>query len=104
MAVAEENEMAVTRVRNAPAVDYAWQQNAACLGTSGELFLGPDDERPRERARREALAVILCAACPVRRACLDHALTVPERHGVWGGTTPAERSEMRPGTLWLAQA
>lgn len=93
--------MAVTRVRNAPAVDYAWQENAACLGTSGELFLGPDDERPRERARRESLAVVLCTTCPVRQECLEHALTVPERHGVWGGTTPADRAEMRPHPVYL---
>lgn len=96
--------MAVTRVRNAPAVDYGWQENAACLGTSGELFLGPDDERPRERTRREALAVVLCTTCPVRRECLDHALTVPERHGVWGGTTPSDRLEMRPSAYYAAGA
>ena len=96
--------MAVTRVRNAPAVDYTWQENAACLGTSGELFLGPDDEKPRDRARREALAVVLCVGCPVKRECLEHALTVPERHGVWGGTTPTERMEMRPAAFVLAEA
>jgi len=83
--------VSVTRIRSAPTVDVTWQANAACLGASTELFMGPEDERVRERTRREALAVVLCAACPVRRACLQHALTVPEQHGVWGGTTPAQR-------------
>ena len=83
--------MSVTRIRSAPVVDGSWQANAACLGASTELFIGPDDERVRDRTRHEALAVVLCAACPVRRECLEHALAVPERHGIWGGTTPAER-------------
>lgn len=83
--------MSVTRIRSAPADDATWRANAACLGASIELFMGPEDERVRDRARREVVALVLCAACPVRRACLDHALAVPERHGVWGGTTSGQR-------------
>ena len=83
--------MSVTRIRSAPPIDVSWQAGAACLGASIDLFMGPEDERVRERSRREALALVLCAACPVRRACLEHALAVPELHGVWGGTTPGER-------------
>lgn len=37
----------------------------------------------------------ICAACPVLRDCLDHALAVPERDGMWGGTTPGERKRIR---------
>ena len=33
----------------------------------------------------------ICAACPVREACLEHALAVREKHGVWGGLTERER-------------
>ena len=94
--------MSVTRVRNAPVVDYAWQTQAACTGANGELFLGPDDERPRDRTRRESLALLVCHSCPVTEACLAHALTVPERHGVWGGTTPEQRLTTRRGGLHLA--
>lgn len=94
--------MSVTRVRNAPVVDYAWQTQAACTGANGELFLGPDDERPRDRTRRESLALLVCHACPVTEACLSHALAVPERHGVWGGSTPEQRLIMRRGGLYLA--
>ena len=94
--------MSVTRVRNAPVVDYAWQSDAACMGANGELFLGPDEERPRDRVRREGLALLVCNACPVRSPCLEHALAVPERHGVWGGTTPEQRLTMRRGGLHVA--
>ena len=38
--------------------------------------------RPRRRSAR---------SCPVREACLEHALAVREKHGVWGGLTERER-------------
>src|SRR5690606_41129196 len=37
----------------------------------------------------------LCAACPVREACLQAALDNDERFGVWGGMTEDERAELR---------
>jgi WhiB family transcriptional regulator, redox-sensing transcriptional regulator len=40
-------------------------------------------------------AKAVCAACPARVRCLEWALEVNEAEGVWGGTTPAERAEMR---------
>lgn len=83
--------MSGTRIRNAPVVDYAWQARAACIVANGELFLGPDEERPTGPDRRERLALQVCRGCPVREQCLAHAPRVPERHGVWGGTTPEQR-------------
>lgn len=41
-----------------------------------------------------APAKLLCAACPVSKRCLDYALEY-EEFGVWGGTTPEERDELR---------
>lgn len=87
--------LAVTRVRAAPVVDYSWQARAACAGIPGEVFVGPDDERLRDRIQRESLALRVCRGCPVRDACLQHALQVPERYGVWGNTTPEERLTLR---------
>ena len=40
-------------------------------------------------------AKAVCAACPARVPCLEWALAAGEAEGVWGGTTPAERTEMR---------
>jgi len=33
----------------------------------------------------------VCDVCPVKEACLNHALMEKERFGMWGGLTPIER-------------
>ena len=40
-------------------------------------------------------ALHLCWQCPVRQACLKHALNYPERLGIWGGLLPYERLRLR---------
>jgi WhiB family redox-sensing transcriptional regulator len=37
----------------------------------------------------------MCEACPVRGECLDFALADESITGLWGGTTDAERREIR---------
>jgi transcription factor WhiB len=53
---------------------------------------------PAPAARREAAqAIALCTGCVVRTHCLELSLrywTVGQ-HGIWGGTVPAERAELR---------
>lgn len=69
----------------------AWMADAACAGADTDLFY-PEagDYRAAERAKA------VCARCPVIDDCLRHALTSPvEQHGVWGGLTPNERSQLR---------
>ena len=67
-----------------------WQL-AACNGAPSELFF------PTETGRGNAKAALaICKRCPVRRRCLDRAIAEREEHGVWGGTTEAERREMFP--------
>ena len=71
--------------------------------------LDPDEWFPvstaAEAARREAAAAIaICAACPVRGACLELSLrywTIGQ-HGVWGGRVAADRAALR--RRWLASA
>jgi hypothetical protein len=52
---------------------------------------------PASTARLEAAkAIAVCSACVVRTHCLELSLrywTVGQ-HGVWGGTVPAERTEL----------
>jgi len=55
------------------------------------LFFGPEGERQQQRERREYVAKAVCARCPARVECLEHALTTPERYGVWGGMGEDER-------------
>lgn len=37
----------------------------------------------------------VCLECPVRDACLDHALATGEKHGIWGGASERARRRMR---------
>ena len=68
--------------------DDAWRAEAACLrsGMDGRLWF-PD----RSRGKGVADALRICAACPVKKDCLEYALTAPERHGIWGGMLEHER-------------
>jgi WhiB family transcriptional regulator, redox-sensing transcriptional regulator len=60
---------------------------AACRTADAEVFFSQD-----ETLQQEALQ--LCAACPVRRDCLEHALTNGEQYGIWGGTREGERRRL----------
>jgi len=50
-----------------------------------DTFFRGDDEPAREWARREAMALRVCAACPVRVWCLAEALALGDVEGVRGG-------------------
>ena len=68
----------------------AWQHHAACRGLEAEIFYPSDsDGTGDEEGAFEAKAV--CAACAVSGECLEYALAVREKEGVWGGQTAAER-------------
>jgi WhiB family redox-sensing transcriptional regulator len=58
-----------------------------------DKFFHPPDERHQARQQRIAAAKAICAACPVITACSDHALTVREAYGIWGGLSEDERAE-----------
>jgi WhiB family redox-sensing transcriptional regulator len=64
-----------------------WRRGAACLGYETDVFFPAEDAD----AEQEAQAKAVCAGCPVRTCCLQHALEYREHHGIWGGTTEAER-------------
>ncbi len=46
-------------------------------------------------ARGVAIAKAQCFGCPVRAECLAYALDQNEVFGVWGGTDPDERKQLR---------
>ena len=54
----------------------SWVDHAACTGATEVFFT--------ERGEPTAAAKAVCAGCPV-----------PERFGVWGGTSERERRAMR---------
>ncbi len=61
-----------------------WRELGACRGLEPSIFF-PDDED------EAIVAKTVCGGCNVRVACLEHALTIREKVGVWGGATERER-------------
>jgi WhiB family redox-sensing transcriptional regulator len=65
-------------------MSQAWRQQAACRGLDPQIFYpGTDDEAEMAKA--------VCGLCAVRETCLEYALTVREKDGIWGGCTERER-------------
>lgn len=67
-------------------MNATWRKRAACRGIDVEIFYPYDED-----VAAEAAAKAVCGACPVRQACLEHALAHREREGIWGGATERER-------------
>jgi WhiB family transcriptional regulator, redox-sensing transcriptional regulator len=76
-------DRAMTATRNEPS-QTGWLARARCRGHPPGLFF-PSDAAGVETARK------ICAACPVRAACLEYALTSQIKHGVWGGASERAR-------------
>lgn len=73
--------------RSATAID--WRQFARCLGADPAIFHpNSEDDEAAEPAKA------ICAVCPVREACLEHAITHREKVGVWGGLSERERRRL----------
>lgn len=69
------------------AKEIQWRQLGACRGLDPTVFY-PDDEDEALDAKE------VCGGCGVRIACLEYALSVREKAGVWGGATERERRRM----------
>lgn len=65
-------------------MDTQWMARGNCADESPSLFF-PSDGVGVEVARR------ICATCPVKDDCLEHALVNRIDHGVWGGASERER-------------
>ena len=65
-------------------MNQQWRSKAACQGLDPDIFYPLDDDDGDE-------AKAVCDVCPVREACLEHALGYREKEGVWGGATERER-------------
>lgn len=67
-------------------IDMSWRGQAACRGLDASIFY-PTSENEEEAIPAKAV----CAQCPVQQHCLEHALAVREKEGIWGGATEKER-------------
>lgn len=64
---------------------------AACVDTDPDVFF-PGRGSTYAEIRK---AKVICYACPIRQRCLDYAMEAHQVHGIWGGTSEAERRRMR---------
>jgi WhiB family transcriptional regulator, redox-sensing transcriptional regulator len=70
-----------------------WAERVLCAQADPDVWY-PEHHALIARAKR------ICAACPVRAECLEYALSGAGTWrgittGIWGGTTPRERSRLR---------
>lgn len=68
--------------------EQPWTELANCRGCDPALFFPGQGESTRD-------AKAVCAACEVRRECLDYALRSGEKFGIWGGKSERERRRIR---------
>lgn len=87
----------VSRLPRPVAEVWDWQRAGLCRGRDSAHFFHPEGERGRARRLREARAKALCARCPVRQQCAQHALRVREPYGIWGGLGETERLHLLAG-------
>ncbi|MBI3215667.1 MAG: WhiB family transcriptional regulator [Mycobacterium sp.] len=71
---------------------FSWQLRGSCLDFPVELFFPEEEVRKRVRRQREEQAKRICQGCPVLANCREHALSTPEKYGIWGATTARERA------------
>jgi WhiB family transcriptional regulator, redox-sensing transcriptional regulator len=66
-----------------------WWVQAACQSADPELFF------PISAAGASAAVISrakgICARCAIRQQCLEYAVETRQPHGIWGGTSEAER-------------
>lgn len=74
-----------------------WHARAACRSVEkpDDMFFGEDENHNRTSLTVSKIREVkaFCMTCPVFTECLTHALTTPERHGIWAGTS--KRTRMR---------
>jgi hypothetical protein len=90
-----------------PFTDQSLWTQVVTHARCAEGGLDPDEWFPVSAeariARQEAaLAIAVCAACPVRGQCLALSLRYWDigQHGVWGGLVAADRARLRARAPW----
>ncbi len=64
--------------------------NGACWDSGIDFF---SHDRIENRK-----AMTICGACPVESECLQYAMAMHEKYGIWGGKTPPMRNKYRTKT------
>ena len=65
-----------------------WQADALCAETDPEAFFPEKGGSTREAKK-------ICAQCDVKAQCLEFALSIDARFGIWGGLSERERRKLK---------
>ncbi|WP_330435747.1 WhiB family transcriptional regulator [Streptomyces sp. NBC_00825] len=71
-----------------------WSDEAVCRDEDASIFF-PEEFPGAEVPLITLQAKAVCDRCPVIGPCLESALALPERHGVFGGLDKNERQALR---------
>lgn len=72
----------------------SWTERANCREANPALFYGTEHHPTLYEDEITYVRNHYCTPCPVRESCFRHALTHPEEHGIWAGTTSRERKRI----------
>jgi hypothetical protein len=76
----------------------AWHEDAKCrsIEDADDFFFGEIEDQERTSMTITKIRAVkeYCRSCPVFKECLTHALTQPERHGIWAGTSKRTRQRV----------
>ena len=70
-----------------------WRDAAACRGMNPNIFY-PEARSDEDAAKR------ICRECVVQNECITSALINGEKDGIWGGSTPKERTAIMRNTSY----
>jgi WhiB family transcriptional regulator, redox-sensing transcriptional regulator len=82
-------------VNTSAARTAGWRDLAACRDTPADLFFPEVPSNTDAGARQVAEARAVCRSCQVAPDCLRFAIGTRQAHGVWAGTTEADRAAAR---------
>lgn len=68
----------------------AWMGEGNCAGMATDVFFPSIGDKRAAAAAKE-----VCKTCPVVADCLDYALRLGIKQGIWGATTPGDRRRIR---------
>jgi WhiB family redox-sensing transcriptional regulator len=69
-----------------------WIDDAACRGEDTNLFF---PERGGEVHSKTKKAVAICNECAVRQDCLDYAMRLGLKNGIYGGLSGNQRRSLK---------
>ena len=73
----------------------SWWDRAACRDAGSKAFYGERDSFSAQTGPPDPEAIRFCSRCAVSDECLAFALNNNERHGIWGGMTPHQRTSLK---------